>query len=153
MKLSNSGKKKFSVRIYRKGRTVPAIAAFIVVIDTFPRWKSRQEKVRAWWRVRVKLSEGGKQTVEGDKGRTCCPSPPSSLTHTGAVGSARCKSASLHSSGERGDVRDGKEKINWAKCACCCLWSQSFLSPSLPAPLSHYFLLLCNPATFSPLLI
>lgn len=104
--------------------------------------------MRAWWRVRVKLSEGGKQTVEGDKGRTCCPSPPSSLTHTGAVGSARCKSASLHSSGERGDVRDGKEKINWAKCACCCLWSQSFLSPSLPALLSHYFLLLCNPATF-----
>lgn len=61
--------------------------------------------------VCVDLSEGGKQTAEGDKGRTC-PSPPSSRTHTGAAGSARCKSASLHSSGERGDVRDGKEKIN-----------------------------------------
>ena len=57
-----------------------------------------------------------------------------SHTHTRAqaAGSVHCKSASPHSSGERGNGRDGKEKINRAKRACCRLRSLSLLSPSLP---------------------
>lgn len=68
-------------------------------------------------------------------------------THRQSVGSASCKSASPHSSRERGDGRDGKEKINQAKRACCCLWSQPLLSPARPP------LLPCNSAISSSRLL
>lgn len=61
-------------------------------------------------------------------------------THRQSAGSASCKSASPHSSRERGDGRDGKEKINQAKRACCCLWSQ----PPLSSPSSSPSLQLCH---------
>lgn len=97
------------------------------------------------------FSVGGETRCgEIDWGRTC-PSPAHTLTHTRAAGSASCKSVSPHSSGERGNGRDGKEKINWAKRVCCRLWSPPLLSPSpssppllpFPSPLQlrHLFLL------------